>query len=215
MPRSCKSAVNEDACMKEVYLDGEHVDFQGAPPSSVAAAWELVGNYLAGQERVVDSTEVDGSTWDPDADENREQWGRIELRSVSLEEKLVGLALDWKSRRAEMRSRIEALSGGVLRKGWREAQGEVFAVFEALRPLVEQYGALASFGEAKKKDWADPLVSRYGAFSQALGSTSNAVEEEDCVALSDLLEDELAPSMVALISETAASLEREKKGRSE
>lgn len=195
----------------DIYLDGERVDFNGDPPTSVAAVWTLVADYLSDQERLVESIKVDESPWDPDTDENREKWGRLDLTTITLEEKLVGMALEWKSRRMETCGRLSALAGEVLRRGWSEVQGEVYAVFEALRPLVEQYGALATFGEAKQKPWAEMLLALYGTFTEALGATSNAVESEDCVVLSDLLDGELADSVESLIADVVQAIEEERK----
>jgi len=75
----------------KVYLDTEHIDFEGEPPKSVLDLWALVEVFLSQSNRVIDEFIIDGAAWSPDLGEHPQSCSEIMIVSVSEDEKAVQL----------------------------------------------------------------------------------------------------------------------------
>ncbi len=173
--------------MREIFLDGEEVAFEGPPPDSLSLARQLVEQHLSSVGRVLGTLSVDGVVRDLDDPDEAESFQRVEFFSASFLEKLREMVGQWIqvcNQGVDTQVRVAALA---LSAPWKEAQREAIALLEGLRPALEGCGILEQFAQQNEVTWQAAFSESFRNCVASTDAVIEAVQSGDCVQLSDQL----------------------------
>lgn len=177
--------------MPEVFIDGEQVEFSGAPPGTLAEVRDLLEHAVTAQGRVLAQLVIDGAEF---ADERGAQSftsvARIEAKSVELAVALRELATAVCAAVATARAEAERLGAEVLRMPWIEIQGACIELAETLGRVLQDLGGLASQAGA-----SSTLAAAAEAAANATERWIDAVTARDAAKASVFLDDVLVPAL--------------------
>ena len=192
--------------MREVYLDGERVEFEGAAPRTLGAVWAVLESHLGASGRLLERAALDGAEWAASAEDGLESWERLELVSVTVEDRLSGLARGWLEGADAMLAAVNALAGEVLRCEWSAAQAATVARLGELQPQIEGFGLLASYAGDAGWESGGELAEGFERCGAALEAAISAVERRDCAGLSDALAVDLGPALAGYLERVARAV---------
>jgi len=171
--------------MARVLLNGENVNFEGPPPSSIAEVWALLEGYLGQSGSEIDEFLVDGEAWTPDSSTQPESYETIEANSLSAEHSVARIATALLAERPNLLGRWEAGSSRSLRQPWSQFLPEGLEILNATEPVAQSVGLLVEYAKQNQLPWSSAIEESAGQFNAALSSLMDAIEAGDCVAYSD------------------------------
>lgn len=192
--------------MSAVYIDGEKVDFQGAAPATVGEAFGLVEHFLGENGRVIEAVLVNGEEMAVADAVEAGSYERFEVKSLTVSQKLLAMCKLWQR---ECEGRVEesrTLASQVLRQKVSETNTQVVALLESLRPVLEGCGILENFGKENETGWSEGFAKAFHEGVGAIDRIADAVESQDCVAISDRLAEGLARSWESVSRELEQSV---------
>ncbi len=178
--------------MGRVSLNGENVEFEGAPPQTCEEACSLVDGFLSGQGLAIDEVKVDGLVMSLEDAMARGEYQLLEITSIQPQLQLLAMCRSWKDETRALIAEMEKLGVSVLRRSWSESQEAVVAFLEKVRPVVEGIGVLQNFGSESGASWTAEVSSSFQGGIAGIDRVVNAVEAKDCAMLSDSLACDLA-----------------------
>jgi|ETNmetMinimDraft_22_1059887.scaffolds.fasta_scaffold00010_53 hypothetical protein len=171
--------------MGEVYLNGEHVDFQGPAPETPLEVWSVLENFLGQSRMLIDRMEVDGNYWMPGGDDGAVSYGEIQAFSVSQSEKATQIATELLDLRESIVEQWQNASRIALREPWSSFQAKAIELLDATQPFVQSASVLVAFGQESEADWAIELQRAANALNSGIELLIDAYEAGDCAKFSD------------------------------
>lgn len=171
--------------MARVLLNGENVNFEGPPPSSIKEVWALLEGYLSQSGSEIDAFLVDGEAWTPDSAVQPERYETIEAQSVSAEQSVARIAAALLAERSRLLERWKTGSSHSLCQPWSQFLPEGLEILNETEPIAQSVGLLVEYAKQNQRSWSSGIEESAERFNAALSSLMDAVEAGDCIAYSD------------------------------
>lgn len=173
--------------MKNVYLDGEEVLFDGPTPEDMPTLQALLANHLATTDRILTRWIVDGiDLIETPIDPPPTRFNRIDAHSLPQSEVFKNLLLPILGKSEETKQQLENYSNELLTLPWATQSQKLGTIITQLMPVIELLGHLESDPKAMQYPWHTDIKSILKEFNHIVEQLSVYAKNNDIAALSEL-----------------------------
>lgn len=180
--------------MKEVYLDGEDVQFSGDPPADLSALIEVISRHLSDNDRVLISCEVDGLEILPvSATPLPDEGTRICMVSSSIQTALARSIETVLSSKESLIQELHAFAIELLKQPWSESLKQMDTFSARLAPINHLLDTLLEYATRHHLFWQDVVAKAVKANEQHLNQFIQEARQQNVASVSDTIVNQLIP----------------------
>lgn len=190
--------------MKNVYLDGEEVLFDGPLPSDMPALQAVLNQHLHKNGRVLTRWLVDGVDTLSNTDAVPPSMAsKVEAFSEAHSDLLNRLTRNISQEGPAILNLLDEFGHKILSHPWSTQSASLGALIEKLIPIIELLGHLNEYAQTHNLAWQQTTATSIESFGSIFEKLTSIAQAQDIALLSELVLLNLAP----LVSQTLHSLQ--------